>query len=129
MATTLKVLIVEDRPSMRLLVRGLLHAAVRERALLVVEAEDGSQGLERAIQERPDVILSDVDMPVLTGLEMCRLVRSTDATRNIPVIVITSKEEYRETARACGATAFLRKPVHAEELGLILRGLASRAAA
>lgn len=109
-----KILLVEDKYTTRALVRGLLKAGPYD----FVEAEDGAQGLRVARKELPDLIISDVEMPNMSGLEMCRFLRSDPSLRAIPVVLLTSRTDQRtrDDAFKVGATAFMNKPIQADAL-------------
>ncbi len=101
------VLVVEDAPVARELLIGLL----RSFGLRVTDAADGRQGLQRAASIRPDLILTDVEMPGLGGLEMVAALRDDPRLAAVPVVVLTTRidEEVRSRARALGVRAFLSK--------------------
>ncbi|MCB9596747.1 MAG: response regulator [Sandaracinaceae bacterium] len=101
------VLVVEDAPVARELLLGLL----RSFGLEVSDAADGRQGLTRARESPPDLILTDIEMPFLGGLEMIAELNADPALASIPVVVLTTRqdEEVRAQARALGVHAFLSK--------------------
>jgi len=107
------ILIVEDNESLReLLIGGLReHYAVRE-------AKNGVEALERARESRPDLIITDVMMPEMDGLEFCRTVKTDPSLNHIPVILITAKstEGGRIEGMEAGADAYIAKPFGFEEL-------------
>jgi two-component system, cell cycle response regulator DivK len=108
------ILYVEDNEFNRKIVRQLLaHTSYRLR-----EAGDGEQGLAAALQEPPDLILMDVQLPKLSGLEATRRLRADPRTAAIPIIVITSYalSGDAEKARDAGATAYLAKPYSPRDL-------------
>jgi CheY-like chemotaxis protein len=74
-------------------------------------ATDGASGLDLARAHRPDLILTDARLPELTGIEICRALKSNERTREIPIIMLTSWPEYRSAARMAGCDGFLEKPV------------------
>lgn len=91
----------------------------------VVSAKDGVEGYFTAIAELPDLILSDVSMPVKNGLELCRDLRANAATRDIPIVMLTATKD-QDTKLDClaaGATEFIPKPCSAAELELRVRNL------
>jgi CheY-like chemotaxis protein len=110
----MKVLIVDDTNTLRSLVQIYLLAHGWEFA----EAQDGAQGLEKVRALRPDVVISDVRMPVMDGFELCAAIRSDPALRHIPVVLLTmlGDDASRERGRLVGATAFLTKPISPEKL-------------
>jgi len=108
-----KILLVDDSSTARLLERMLL-----QREYELIEAENGVEGLAKAIAEKPDLILLDVVMPEMDGFETCRQLRQQDATRAIPIIMVTTGCEARNVASgfANGCTDFLAKPIRSVEL-------------
>ena len=106
-----KVLVVDDDPLMhRLFQRHLERAGYQ-----MISAMDALEGLEMAARELPQIIVMDVMMPEIDGLEAIRRLRKNEATKAIPVIVITAnvtsyQASQRESA-ACGAASFLTKPL------------------
>ncbi len=105
----MKVLIVDDTNTLRSLVQIYLLAPGWE----FVEAQNGADGLEKARRLRPDVVISDVRMPVMDGFELCAAIRSDPALRDIPVVLLTmlGDEGSRDRGRLVGASAFLTKPI------------------
>jgi CheY-like chemotaxis protein/class 3 adenylate cyclase len=91
----------------------------------VVEAWDGQQALEKLGPERPDLVLTDVEMPILNGYEVCRRIKENPKTSSIPVVICSSLGEARDLARGfdAGADDYLVKPVVAEELTSRLHSL------
>lgn len=83
-------------------------------------ATDGEEALEKAQETMPDIILTDVMMPRMDGMELCRRVRQSDVLNHIPIIVISAKDDERDRLDAlqAGADAYLLKPFNAEELTL-----------
>jgi two-component system cell cycle response regulator DivK len=102
------ILYVEDNELNRKIVRDLL----RRTAYRLIEATDGEAGVEMARAERPGLILMDVQLPTISGFEATRRLRADPATRDTPIIAITSfalsGDEQR--AREAGASAYLPKP-------------------
>jgi DNA-binding response OmpR family regulator len=84
----------------------------------VIQATGGAEALRLAAEQRPDLILLDVVMPNLDGLETCRLLRGMAATKSTPIIMVTTRgdEETVQKAYACGATDFTTKPIDARTL-------------
>lgn len=107
------VLVVEDNADVRSLIVTLLDDICN-----VVQAENGSDGLDKAMRQVPDLIISDVMMPVMDGMEMCRRLKAETATSHIPVLLLTarSKDDGRVEGYRCGADAYLAKPFSGEVL-------------
>ena len=108
------ILVVEDDPTIRELVRLHLASANHD----VITAVDGLQGLQMAVSKRPDIIISDVQMPNMDGFGMLAAVRANDQTATIPVIFLTAlddRDSFRKSMNL-GADDFLNKPVKRSEL-------------
>ena len=101
------LLVVDDNAEIRALLRTMLKNSYD-----IVEAADGQQGLDEARRTVPDLIVSDVMMPVMDGLDMCRKVKADAVTGHIPVLMLTARtlEEQRAQGYAHGADAYLTKP-------------------
>jgi len=116
MPRPLKVLVVEDMLTIRLLLGGLLKSALRGQRFVILEAEHGEQGLVMARQEHPDIVVTDVSMPRMDGVMLCRLLKADPATAGAAVLMVTSEDQHREAGLAAGAVAFLRKPIRGADL-------------
>jgi two-component system chemotaxis response regulator CheY len=108
-------LVVEDSPTMRQLIVFALH---RIRGLTVVEADDGVDALRKLGAGQLDIILTDINMPIMDGLKLVKRVRSDEALKAIPIIIITTEgaEEDRQRALALGANAYITKPIQAPQV-------------
>jgi signal transduction histidine kinase len=108
-----RILLVEDDPEIRGFIAGILQLEYR-----VLEAENGEQGLRRARKERPDLILSDVMMPIMSGLQMLAALREAPETADIPVILLTARHEVSAKVEGFGAGAndYLGKPFSPREV-------------
>ena len=108
------ILHIEDNEFNRKIVRDLLART----SYRLVEAEDGESGVATALRERPDLMLVDIQLPRLSGLEVTRRLRSEPATANVPIIIITSfaLSGDDQEARAAGASFYLSKPYSPREL-------------
>jgi len=111
-----KILIADDDP----VIRELLNEALNSEDRALYFSENGSDAVEKAFKIYPDLILTDVDMPVMDGFEVCRRLRGNALTEEIPIIVITglNDRESRLEAIHSGADEFLNKPVDIYELRL-----------
>jgi signal transduction histidine kinase/ABC-type sugar transport system substrate-binding protein/CheY-like chemotaxis protein len=107
------VLIIEDNADMREYIATILHDRYD-----VIEAENGQTGLLAAVRKVPDLIVCDVMMPVMDGLELCRRVKSTTATSHIPVILLTARslDEQQTEGYESGADSYIKKPFTREML-------------
>ncbi|MBI5544549.1 MAG: response regulator, partial [Deltaproteobacteria bacterium] len=108
-----KALIVDDSQAMR---RSIVFALQRIEDLLCLEAMDGAEGLKRLATERFDIILTDINMPVMDGLKLIAHVRAEESPHKATPIVVISTEsapEDRRRALALGANAYLVKPLRA----------------
>ena len=103
-----KVLVVEDNTDTRELIAVLLNME----GYAVTTAEDGQQGITQASLQRPDVIVTDINMPKLTGIEMIRKLRDLPEFSSVPIVVLTAYGiDLAQDALASGATQSLAKPV------------------
>jgi two-component system cell cycle response regulator DivK len=113
------VLYVEDNEYNRKIVRQLLSRT----SYRLVEAVDGEAGVAAAFEELPDLVLMDVQLPKMSGLDATRILKADPRTGQIPIIVITSfaLSGDREKAAAAGATDYLAKPYSPRELLALVR--------
>ncbi len=118
------VLIVDDDPFITRLVR----MKVEQLGHTVETARDGEEGLVRAEEVHPDLILLDLMMPRMNGLEMCRRLRARDDGKRVPVVMLTAKAQERdiEAGFAAGATDYLIKPFSPRELQARVRAMLAR---
>ena len=108
-------LIVEDSPMMRQL---LVFALARVRDLRVTEADDGVDGLRKLASARYDIIVTDINMPIMDGLKLIRRVRTDPVHKDTPIIVITTEgsQEDRHRALQLGANSYITKPIQAPQV-------------
>ncbi|MGD1107860.1 MAG: response regulator [Terracidiphilus sp.] len=113
----IRTLIVDDSSVMRKIVERSLRQAGLE-LLLVHEAGSGTEGLELLKTKQVDLILSDINMPAMDGLEFLRQVRAQNLAPGVPVVMITteSSEEHVKQAIQAGAQGYIRKPFTAEQV-------------
>ena len=111
----LRCLVVEDSPMMRQLIVFALH---RLRELEVVEADDGVDAMRKLAGQKFDIVVTDINMPLMDGLKLVRRVRTDERHKDVPIIVITTEGmgEDRERAMALGATAYISKPIQAPQV-------------
>jgi twitching motility two-component system response regulator PilH len=109
-----KILVVDDSPTERHFLNDLLSKSGYQ----VVMAESGEEGVVKAKQEMPDLVLMDVVMPGLNGFQACRALTKDDATKHIPVIMCTSKGQETDKVWGMrqGARDYVVKPVDQNEL-------------
>jgi two-component system, chemotaxis family, chemotaxis protein CheY len=110
--TDLRALVVDDSQAMR---RSLVFALQRLSGLHCEEAADGAEGLKKLTHARFDLVLTDINMPLMDGLKLIHHIRQSHAHRSVPVVVITTEAAAadRSRAMALGASAYLVKPVQA----------------
>lgn len=103
----IRVLVVDDDPTLREMYLARLIAE----KFAVDQASDGQQALARAIEQVPDIILLDMRMPNVTGLEVLEILKTTQKTKDVPVIVLTAlgDDSLRQQAMARGATDYMVK--------------------
>ena len=106
------VLVMDYDECMRELLRLHLCNAGYE----VLEAEDAVTAGHLLLERRPNIVLTDVELPYLSGLELVEAMKSDPATRSVPVIFISARTDAEPRARELGAAAFLAKPLHVEQL-------------
>ena len=113
------ILYVEDNEMNRKIVRDLLKRTKYQ----LVEAFDGEAGVAKALEIRPDLILMDIQLPKMSGLDATRRLRSEPATANTPIIAITSfaLSGDDQTAKDAGATAYIAKPYSPRDLLALIR--------
>ncbi len=115
MADEYNVLVVEDSPMMRQL---LIFALGRVKNLRVTEADDGVDGLRKLAAAKFDIILTDINMPIMDGLKLVKRVRSDPMHRATPIVIITTEgsDEDRQRAMQLGANAYITKPIQAPQV-------------
>ncbi len=113
------VLVVDDSITVRRVTQRLL----KREGFRVVLANDGLQALERLQEEKPSVVLSDIEMPRMDGFDLARNIRGDARLRDLPIIMITSRiaEKHREHARELGVDHYLGKPYSEEQLIALVR--------
>ncbi len=115
------VLLVEDVEDSRYFMRlELEHHGYR-----VIEAEDGEKAVELALRERPNIILMDLTLPGIDGLEATRRIRSDDHLHKVPIIAVTGHQEtdFRLGAKESGFDAYVTKPIDIDSLIELIGGL------
>jgi two-component system, chemotaxis family, chemotaxis protein CheY len=122
MRSEFSCLVVEDSPTMRQLV---VFALARIPGLRVTEAEDGVDALRKLAGSKFDLVVTDINMPIMDGLKLVKRIRDDAVHKDVPIIVITteSAEEDRNRAMKLGASAYLTKPVQAVTIIATVREL------
>jgi len=107
-----RILVVEDNETNLYLIRFMLEKSGYE----VIEAREGAAGVELAIKEKPDLIIMDIQLPGIDGLEATKRIRASEADGDIPIIALTSfaMAGDRERALAAGCTGYIEKPINPE---------------
>ena len=115
-------MVVEDSPTMRQLVSFALR---KVRGLEVVEAIDGVDGLSKVSADRFDILIVDINMPVMDGLKLIDMVRKNDMHKDVPIVIITteSAEEDRQRAMDLGVLEFITKPIQADQVIAVVKKL------
>lgn len=114
------VLVVEDHNEMRAFVKSLLDEKYE-----VIVANTGQEGLQKAIETVPDLIVSDVSMPEMDGFEMARLIREEDAVNHVPLVFLTARDQEVDRLQGWeeGGQAYITKPFNDEELLSVCRNM------
>jgi len=119
-----KILIIEDETD----VADLLTLNLRKAGYKVATAADGASGLQKARDDRPDFIILDLMLPKMSGLEVCRILKSDGATVQIPILILTAKAEEidRIVGLEFGADDYVTKPFSPREIVLRIRAILRR---
>ena len=107
-----RILVVEDNDNNLYLIRFILE----KNGFEVIEARDGLSGVEMAVKEKPDLILMDIQLPDINGMEATKRIRASKADGDVPIIALTSYAMAgdREKALAAGCTGYIEKPINPE---------------
>ncbi|NTW59641.1 MAG: response regulator [Nitrospirae bacterium] len=108
-------LVVEDSPTMRQLITFALKRIAGSK---IVEANDGIDALKKLSSQKFDIILTDINMPIMDGLKLVSMVRNDPVHKAIPIIIITTEgaDEDRKRGLALGANAYIAKPIQTADL-------------
>ncbi|GMU61386.1 MAG: response regulator [Myxococcales bacterium] len=122
---TIRALVVDDSLQLR---RSVMYALQRLEDVVCVEASDGAEALKKFQGSTFDIVLTDINMPVLDGLKLTSHIRSGAQNRTVPIVIITTEAalEDRERALKLGANAYLVKPVQAQEVIDTVKSLLGR---
>lgn len=120
----LKILVVEDYDDSRYAMR----LGLEDQGRRVVEASNGEEAVRVALSERPDVILMDLSLPVLDGLDATRRIRESPEMGNVLIVAVTAHQEsdYRTKALAAGCNAYVTKPIDMDWLNDLIDSLLSK---
>jgi CheY-like chemotaxis protein len=115
-----KILVVDDSKTALMMEREILQRRTRYEC---ITASDGQEAVDKAQRERPDLILMDVVMPHMNGFEACKMIRQNASTREIPVVLVTTRgeESYMEAGFQSGCNDYITKPVNGSELVALLQ--------
>lgn len=118
----IRFLVVEDSPTMRQLITFSLKRIPNSK---IVEASDGVDALKKLKENRFDLIVSDINMPLMDGLKLVSMIRNDPAYRSTPIVIVTTEgsQTDREKGLALGANAYLSKPIQTNELLKIVKDL------
>ena len=107
-----RILVVEDNETNMYLIRFILEKSGYE----VIEAGEGAAGVELAVKEKPDLIIMDIQLPDIDGLETTKRIRASETDGEIPIIALTSfaMAGDKERALAAGCTGYIEKPINPE---------------
>ncbi len=115
----MRVLTVDDSRTMLAMLRHTLSDAGFD----VLQAEDGQQGLDVLEQEEVDIVITDINMPVMDGIEFIKRVRASGKYQSLPILILTteSSREKRDQGRAAGGTGWIVKPFDPEKLISVIK--------
>ena len=115
-----RILVIEDQEDNRAILRDLLSAA----GFRLIEAANGAEGVAKAEAERPDLILMDIQMPVIDGYEATRRIKAIPALKTTPIVAVTSYALSGDeaNARAAGCDGYVTKPFSPRLLLDVIRG-------
>jgi CheY-like chemotaxis protein len=119
--SNLTVLVVEDDDDSRYVMR----LELEQLGYLVSEADNGMKAVDIALREHPDIILMDLTLPEMDGLEATSRIRADENMRDVPIIAVTahSESDWREEAKASGFNAYVTKPIDGSWLSELIKGL------
>jgi two-component system, cell cycle response regulator DivK len=113
-----RVLVAEDFDD----VRGMMKAFLEHQGFDVLEAADGYEAVEKAVSGRPDLILMDIAMPVMDGIQATTAIRQHDELAEVPIVAVTAYADfYHDRARDVGCNDVIQKPIDFNRLDPIVR--------
>ncbi|MHB8482932.1 MAG: response regulator [Nitrospiria bacterium] len=109
-----KILLVDDADTILMMEKMILGKGGYD----LIVARDGVEAVAKAVSEKPDLILMDINMPRMNGFEACQKIRGNESTKSIPIIIVTTRGEmeYRETGFEKGCNDYVTKPINGLEL-------------
>ncbi|WEK04426.1 MAG: response regulator [Candidatus Devosia phytovorans] len=112
--TSLRVLTVDDSRT----ILAMLHHTLSNAGFEVLQAEDGKQGLDVLKSQQVDVVITDINMPVMDGIEFIKHVRATGQHQSLPILILTTEtsQDKRDQGKAAGGTGWIVKPFDPEKL-------------
>jgi CheY-like chemotaxis protein len=115
-----RILIAEDFEDNRVALKLMLKLAGYE----AFEAVDGQQAVEITEQEKPDLVLMDISLPTIDGLQATRAIRAIAEFQNLPIIIVSAhdNEQTRDDAQEAGGTGYITKPIEFEDLKKMIEG-------
>lgn len=115
------LLVIDDNDDIRQFIRSIVKYG-----FALIEAENGEEGIQKAIENIPDIIISDIMMPIKSGIEVCNTLKFDERTSHIPILMLTAKagEEHEIAGLRTGADDYMVKPFNSEKLLLKIRNLA-----
>jgi two-component system chemotaxis response regulator CheY len=119
---SISILTIDDSRTMR----DLLRLTLEEAGFFVTTAEDGADGVQKLTDANPDVIITDINMPVMDGFEFIETVRSSGRNASVPILVLSTENsaELKDRARTVGATGWIVKPFNDTRLVSAIRRVA-----
>src|ERR671911_1829048 len=119
-----KILVVEDEPD----IRKLINYNLAQERFRVLEAEDGEQALKLLQREKPNLVILDLMLPGLSGLELCKILRDRTDTTHLPILILTAKagEADKVVGLELGADDYLPKPFSPREMVARVRAILRR---
>jgi two-component system, cell cycle response regulator DivK len=107
-----KILVIEDNESNMYLIRYILQ----KNGYAVSEAKDGATGIQKALKESPDLIIMDIQLPDINGLDATKMIRSSETAGKLPIVAVTSYAMVgdRQKALDAGCTGYIEKPIDPE---------------
>lgn len=113
-----RILIAEDDDNHRIALKLMLKLSKYD----AIEARDGQEAIARTLSEKPDLVLMDISLPVVDGLQATREIRSHAEFQNLPIIIISGydSQETLDSVKTCGGTSYLSKPIEFDELKKVI---------